>query len=145
MKPTRLLLATLLGLGLLPGCRILAPRAPDSGPIDEGKAPAPLPVKKVDVEIVVAAWAEPARLPYGGGTTQLLVRVQKSGGAPLADVEVRFSISEGTLFSEGKVLVTDARGMTRDRLTTRKTSIVVLNAGGTRYSFRVPVEPQPPE
>jgi hypothetical protein len=37
------------------------------------------------------------------------------------------------------VLVTDAAGMTRDRLTARKTAVVTLNAGGTRYRFQVPV------
>jgi hypothetical protein len=139
LKPRGFVAASLAGLLLLPACRMLAPRAPD-GPSAE---PAPLPVKKVDIEIVVAAWAEPARLPPGGGTTQILVRVQKRGGAPAAEVEVRLSISDGSLFSEGRVLVTDARGMTRDRLTSRRTTIVVLNAGGTRYSFRVPVEPKP--
>jgi len=37
------------------------------------------------------------------------------------------------------VLVTDASGMTRDRLITKKTATITLNAGGTRYRFRVPV------
>jgi hypothetical protein len=39
--------------------------------------------------------------------------------------------------------VTDAQGMTRDRLTTRKTAVVTLNAGGTRYRFQVPVPESP--
>src|SRR2546425_12876538 len=43
----------------------------------------PLPVKKVNEEIVVAAWAEPAHLAKGGGQTQLLVRVQRRGGGRL--------------------------------------------------------------
>ena len=56
-----------------------------------------LPVKKVQEEIIVAAWAEPKALPEGGGQSQLLVRVQKKGGAPFPGVEVRFRTSAGTL------------------------------------------------
>jgi hypothetical protein len=33
--------------------------------------------------------------------------------------------------------------MTRDRLTARKTAVITLNAGGTRYRFQVPVAPAP--
>lgn len=94
--------------------------------------------------IVVAAWAEPRQLPGGGGQAQIIVRVQRKGGARFAGVEVRLTASEGTLYSAGKVLVTDAQGMTRDRLTTRKATVVTLNAGGTRYRFQVAVgEPAP--
>ncbi len=99
----------------------------------------PLPVKKVEEEIVVAAWAEPAHLGRGGGQTQVLVRVQKRGGARFAGVEVSLAASAGTLYSGGHILVTDSQGMTRDRLTTTKTTTLTLNAGGTRYRFRVPV------
>lgn len=98
----------------------------------------PLPVKKVDEEIVVAAWAEPSRLPPRSGQVQILVRVQKRGGAPFPGVEVRFRTSTGALYSDGKVLLTDGRGMTRDRLTAHQSALVTLNAGGTIYSFRVP-------
>jgi hypothetical protein len=114
------------------------PLPPDPSPEEEE-----LPVKKVQEEIVVAAWAEPARLPPGGGQTQLLVRVQKRGGAPFPGVEVRFRTSSGRLYSGSGVLVTDARGMTRDRLTVSRTTVVTLNAGGTRYRFRVPVSEPP--
>jgi hypothetical protein len=107
----------------------------DEPPLDEP----PLPVKKVKEEIVVAAWAEPSHLSEGGGQAQILVRVQKRGGAPFPDVEVRLSASKGSLYSKGAILKTNARGMTRDRLSTQKTAVVTLNAGGTRYRFRVPV------
>jgi hypothetical protein len=103
----------------------------------------PLPVKVVEEPIVVAAWAEPRHLPAGGGEVQILVRIQKRGGRRFPGVEVRLATSHGSLFSEGRVLVTDAQGMTRDRLTTRKTAQVTLNAGGTRYRFRVPVAKAP--
>jgi len=111
------------------------PGRPQEAPRDED----PGPVTPVAGTIVVAAWAEPRRLPAGGGQAQILVRVQKRGGARLAGVEVRLASSEGSLFSGGKVLVTDGQGMTRDRLTTRKGAVITLNAGGTRYRFRVDV------
>lgn len=98
-----------------------------------------LPVEPVQEDIVVAAWAEPRQLPQGGGQAQILVRVQKRGGARFPGVQVRLRTSKGSLFSNGRILVTDAQGMTRDRLTTRKTTTITLNAGGTRYRFQVPV------
>ena len=70
----------------------------------------PLPVKKAAEPIVVAAWAEPKQLPAGGGQAQIMVRVQKRGGTPFPGVEVRLRTSGGTLFSAGRVLVTDASG-----------------------------------
>jgi hypothetical protein len=103
----------------------------------------PLPVKVVEEPIVVAAWAEPRQLPAGGGQVQILVRIQKRGGRRFPGVEVRLRASPGSLYSSGHVLVTDAQGMTRDRLTTRKTAVVTLNAGGTRYRFQVPVAEDP--
>jgi hypothetical protein len=98
-----------------------------------------LPVRKVPDPIVVAAWAEPKYLPPGGGQAQIMVRIQKRGGRRYPGVEVRLVASKGTLYSKGKVLVTDSQGMTRDRLTTRTTATITLNAGGTRYRFHVPV------
>jgi hypothetical protein len=68
-----------------------------------------------------------------------MVRIQRRGGKRFPGVEVRLVSSTGTLYSAGKVLVTDGSGMTRDRLTTRETAIITLNAGGTRYRFQVPV------
>lgn len=104
----------------------------------------PLPVKKVPDSIVVAAWAEPKRLPPWGGQVQILVRVQKRGGRRYAGVEVRLATSTGTLFSQGRVLVTDSQGMTRDRLTAQEGATIILNAGGTRYRFQVPLADTPP-
>ena len=127
------IVALLASASLLQGCGTLSHRAPAAPPEEA------LVVKKVEEEIVVAAWAEPARLPKGGGQSQLLVRVQKRGGAPFPGVEVRLSASPGMLYSKGQVLTTDARGMTRDRLTARAAAVVTLNAGGTRYTFKVPV------
>jgi hypothetical protein len=103
----------------------------------------PLPVKAVEEPIVVAAWAEPRELPPGGGQAHILVRIQKPGGRRFPGVEVRLRTSRGALYSGGNVLVTDAQGMTRDRLTTRRTAVVTLNAGGTRYRFQVPVAESP--
>jgi hypothetical protein len=128
----RLFAASLVLLALLPGCRLL--KLSGEGP---GEPPEPLPVKKVPEEIIVAAWSEPSKLPPGGGQTQILVRVQKRCGAPYPGVEVRLSVSGGRLFSGGKLLKTDARGTTRDRLTAKGPARITLNAGGTRYSFQV--------
>jgi hypothetical protein len=103
------------------------------------RADAPGPVELVKEPIVVAAWAEPRRLPTGGGQTQILVRVQHRNGQRFGGVEVRLATSEGSLYSAGRVLTTDASGMTRDRLTTQRSAVVTLNAGGTLYRLDVPV------
>jgi hypothetical protein len=151
LVPRRSLLAGLAGLLLLGSCATLGgrrePPPPPPPPPGEPLTPEPpaprdeepLPVKRVEEPIVVAAWAEPRELPKGGGQVQILVRIQKPGGKRFPGVEVRLRAKPGSLYSGGRVLVTDARGMTRDQLTTRETAIVTLNAGGTRYRFRVPV------
>ena len=124
------------------------PPAPPPGQALEPEPPTPpdeepLPVTPVSEPIVVAAWAEPRQLPAGGGQAQILVRIQKSAGRRFPGVEVRLRASSGSLYSSDRVLVTDAQGMTRDRLTTRKTAVITLNAGGTRYRFQVPVAEAP--
>ena len=96
-------------------------------------------MREVADPIVVAAWAEPKHLPPWGGEVQILVRVQKRGGRRYPGVEVRLATSTGSLFSKGRVLVTDSQGMTRDRLTAQESATIILNAGGTRYRFQVPL------
>jgi hypothetical protein len=125
---------------VLTACQVFKgkPEAPAPPP-----QPPPLPVKKAAEEVVVAAWAEPKRLPGMGGSSQILVRLRKRGGSPYEGVEVRVQTSAGRLFSGGKILVTDAAGQTRDRLTTSRTAAITLNAGGTVYRFHVPVGPPP--
>src|SRR5262249_62302976 len=103
------------------------PGGPPPPPASSPEEEAALVVKKVDEEIIVAAWAEPAKLPEGGGQAQILVRVQKHGGARFPGVEVRLRANQGALFSSGRVLVTDAQGMTRDRLSTPRTTTITLN------------------
>lgn len=105
--------------------------------------PPPLPVDKAPEDVIVAAWAEPSRLPPAGGQTQILIRLQKRGGVPFPGVQVRLRTSAGSLYSDGKVLVTDSAGRTRDRLTTHSSAHITLNAGGTVYRFRVPVSAPP--
>jgi hypothetical protein len=149
---TSLALRLLLCALLCGGCATLRKEEPAPPPVPPGtalepEAPSddePLPVTPVSEPIVVAAWAEPKELPAGGGQAQILVRIQKRGGRRFPGVEVRLRSSAGSLFSSGGVLVTDGSGMTRDRLTTKKTATITLNAGGTRYRFQVPVvEPGP--
>lgn len=129
---------------VVPGCGGLFRKG--KPPAGAAGSPAPLPVKKASEEVVVAAWAEPARLPPGGGQAQILVRLQRRGGAPFEGVEVRLTAAPGLLFSGGRVLVSDAAGQTRDRLTARRTTFITLNAGGTVYRFKVSVggEEAPP-
>ena len=59
-------------------------------------------------------------------------------------MEVSLGASTGSLYSAGRILMTDSEGMTRGRLTTHKTATVSLNAGGTRYRFQVPVGEETP-
>ena len=122
----------------LAGCQVFKEKPKPPAAPEE-----PLPVKKATEEVVIAAWAEPRRLPPAGGQAQILVRLSRRGGAPYEGVEVRLQTSRGRLFSGGKVLVTDATGRTRDRLTTSRTAAITLNAGGTVYRFQVPVGPAP--
>jgi hypothetical protein len=129
-----------LGVSAL-GCGVF--RRGPAAPAAQETPPPPLPVEKVQEDVIVAAWAEPSRLPPAGGQTQILVRLQKRGGVPFPGVQVRLQTSTGSLFSGGKVLVTDASGRTRDRLTTRSSAHITLNAGGTVYRFRVPVAAPP--
>jgi hypothetical protein len=131
-------------------CALVGHREPPPPPPGEALTPEPaspdeepLPVTPVGEPIVVAAWAEPRQLPAGGGQAQILVRIQKRGGRRFPGVEVRLRTSAGALYSAARVLVTDAQGMTRDQLTTRRTAVITLNAGGTRYRFRVPVAESP--
>jgi hypothetical protein len=112
--------------------------SPGSTPSSED----PLTVRREPEAVTVAAWAEPRHLPPGGGQVHILVRVRRPGGRPAVGVEVRLGTSKGRLYSRGRVLRTDSQGRTRDRLTTRRTAVVTLNAGGTRYSFVVPVMPK---
>lgn len=128
---------------LLPGCSLFREKKP---PVPGSVGTDPLPVQKALEEVVVAAWSEPKRLPPFGGQAQIIVRAQKRGGKPFPGVEVRIRSSSGSLFSQGRVLITDAGGRTRDRLTTRRGATITVNAGGTVYRFEVPLaEPASPE
>ena len=135
-----LLLAAAL-IGPASGCSVIrhGREAGPPPPVAPDSPPAPLPVDKAPEDVIVAAWAEPSRLPPAGGEAQILVRLQKRGGVPFPGVQVRLRTSAGSLYSGGKVLVTDSSGRTRDRLTTHSSAHITLNAGGTVYRFRVPV------
>jgi hypothetical protein len=120
MGSRSLLVLCVVLAGVLPACRTLSFRSP-----------------KQHSEVVVAAWAEPARLPPSGGQVQILVRIQRPNGEPYPGVQVRLKASAGKLYSGGKTLVTDASGMTRDRLTAKQPSDIVVLVGDTRHRFRV--------
>jgi hypothetical protein len=93
-------------------------------------------------QVAVAAWAEPSRLPPRGGQVQILVRVRRPSGELYPGVQVRLRTDNGTLFSRGKPLVTDAQGMTRDRLTSKEAAEIIVQVGETRYRFKVAVAPR---
>jgi len=152
-----------LGL-LVPAC---APRRPpvvvtveeppaaipaETPPVESTPVPTP-PVEEppeeiapltTTTDIAVSVWSEPKHLPAGGGQAQIIVRVQKAGKRPVPGLEVRLKTSQGSLYSRGRLLVTDARGMTRDRLTTARTATVKINVAGTRQELVVPVGEAPP-
>lgn len=132
------MVAVLLG----PGCALFREPEPPAPPGTPTTGTEPLPVQKAPGEVVVAAWAEPKHLPPRGGQAQIVVRAQRRGGKPFEGVEVRIRTSVGTLFSQGKVLVTDANGRTRDRLTARRGATITVNAGGAVYRFEVPLRPE---
>lgn len=120
---------------LLPACALFSGKPPTPGTTGTE----PLPVQKALEEVVVAAWSEPKQLPPRGGQAQIVVRAQRRGGKAFEGVEVRIRTSSGSLFSQGGVLVTDAAGRTRDRLTARSGATITVNAGGTVYRFQVPL------
>jgi hypothetical protein len=130
----------LLVLITAPGCGLFregAPRVPEAPATPE---PTPLPpVARAAEPVTVRAWAEPRQLPPAGGQTQILVLARKRNGDPFEGVEVRIQASEGTLFSASRILTTDASGRTRDRLTTRRSSKVTVNVGGSMHEIEVAV------
>jgi hypothetical protein len=123
-----------------PACGLFrdpAPRAPEAPPTPR---PTPLPpVARAAQPVVVRAWAEPRQLPPAGGQAQILILARKRSGDPFEGVEVQVQASEGTLFSASRILTTDASGRTRDRLTTRRSSTVTVNVGGTIQKIEVTV------
>jgi hypothetical protein len=142
LGPTVLALALALGACGPTRPPVVPPPEPSPLPTPEptpSPVATPLPVKRVQGEVIVSAWSEPKHLPPGGGQAQIMVRLQKRGGAPWQGVEVRLQTSSGSLYSRSKILTTDAAGTTRDRLTARRTANITVNAGGTLYRFQVPV------
>ena len=139
MPQIRRALVVVLALAALPACGLLrgggdAPRAP------EEPAPTPFPPLAQAVEpVLLRAWAEPRQLPPAGGQTQIIVLARKRNGDPFEGVEVRFTTTAGTLYSQSRVLLTDSAGRTRDRLTTRDPAVVTVDVGGTVEQIPVAV------
>lgn len=116
------------------------PRAPEAPAAPATPPPTPLPpVARASETVVVRAWAEPRQLPPAGGQAQILILARKRSGDPFEGVEVQVQASEGTLFSASRILTTDASGRTRDRLTTRRSSRVTVNVGGSIHEIEVVV------
>ena len=133
--------AALLSLALLaPACSLFksdAPRAPEA-PAEPEATPLP-PVTAAVEPVLLRAWAEPRVLPPAGGQTQIIVLARKRNGDPYEGLEVRFTTTEGTLYSKSRILVTDSDGRTRDRLTTRRSATVTVDVGGNVQEIKVTV------
>ena len=125
---------------VLPACSLFrsdGTRAPEAPP---EAAATPMPPLTPAVEpVTVRAWAEPRLLPPAGGQAQIIVLARKRNGDPYEALEVRFTTTEGALFSKSKVLLTDSSGRTRDRLTTRRSAVVTVDVGGTVQEVAVAV------
>jgi hypothetical protein len=112
-------------------------RAPEAPP--EAQA-TPMPPLTPAVEpVTVRAWAEPRLLPPAGGQAQIIVLARKRNGDPYEALEVRFTTTQGTLYSKSKVLLTDSGGRTRDRLTTQRSAVVTVDVAGTVQDVAVTV------
>jgi hypothetical protein len=140
MTRSRRVLAALAVVLCSAGCVLFKDREPRAPAPPPGPEATPLPSVAQAVEpVTVRAWAEPRLLPPAGGQAQILVLARKRNGDPFEAVEVQFVTDEGTLFSQSKILLTDAAGRTRDRLTTRRSATVTVNAGGTKQQIQVTV------
>lgn len=85
-----------------------------------------LPIGSAAAETLTVR-AEPARLPPGGGATQIVAIVRNVAGDAVAGASVAFTASAGTL-STG-VAQTDANGEARTTLTTSRETTVTARVG----------------
>lgn len=139
----------LAALVLAAACRTAGPEAPPAGvpvatPAPAASAPtepAEEVVRTAPEPLALTAWVEPAHLPPEGGVVDVFVRVRREDGGPYPGVDVLLRADRGALASGGRVLRTDDQGVVRDRLRTRRTAALTVNAGGTIYRFPVPVLP----
>ena len=115
---------------------------PAPAPAATPTPPAPVDTRAVTPageEISVSAWTEPRRLPSGGGQAHVIVRVLRRNGRPQPGVEVRIEASAGRLYSQGRILTTDARGIVRDSLTTTRSATLTIQAGGSEQRIELAV------
>jgi hypothetical protein len=54
---------------------------------------------------------------------------------------VQLHADYGSLYSDGRALVTDAKGLARDRLTANRPCEVIVQVGDMRYRFTVSLAP----
>jgi PKD repeat protein len=82
--------------------------------------------------------ANPATLPFGGGTVQLRAHVTDADGNPLAGIAVFFETSDGVLNSGGSTVRTNDAGIATDVLTTDTPADVTVTTGnGATDTFNV--------
>lgn len=77
----------------------------------------------------IAMRSEPATLPQGGGSTQIVAIVRDGSGNPLPIAPVNFTSDQGNL--SATAAVTDANGEARVTLSTNRDTVVTANVIGT--------------
>jgi len=77
----------------------------------------------------VAMRSEPATLPQGGGSTQIIAIVRDGSGNPLPFAPVNFTSDQGNLGATAAV--TDTNGEARVTLSTNRDTVVTANIAGT--------------
>ncbi len=71
-----------------------------------------------NIEQKVFVFANPAKLPDGGGTSLISAAVTDTSGTPLQNIGVQFSTTQGKLQSGGAVISTNSNGLATDTLNT---------------------------
>lgn len=99
-----------------------------------------LPIGSAAAETVTVR-AEPARLPPGGGSAQIVALVRDVSGNALAGTSVAFTTQAGTLTNS--VVTTDANGEARTTLTTARETTVKATVGAQTGEVTVPVDLAP--
>ena len=99
-----------------------------------------LPIGSAAAETVNVR-AEPALLPPGGGSTQIVALVRDDAGNPLSGASVAFSTTAGTLSTS--LVPTDANGEARTTLTTARETTVTARVGAADGDVTVQVDVAP--
>lgn len=103
---------------------------------------------KVEVKVLIglaalsflSISADPQELPQGGGRSAITATAYDAQGTVLQAIPVIFSTSAGSLASGGGVTLTDAKGETRDTLTTDREATATATSGDKTASVKVTIK-----